>query len=468
MKILVFIEHDIIIRHFIHSRTFEELAKRHDVKFVFPEPGYKRVNSDVSKLEPSVPYRHLTVHQKRLELWKRLFIADSLRWRRGAQFAALRRVRRYAIGPKATLLFSVLSLPGIFHALKRWTLFKTRTQPNEQLDGLLDEENPDVIIHPSILEGVYINDLVAATRERNIPVVVIMNSWDNPSTKKAMVGHPDWLLVWGEQTKRHAVEYMDMPEDRIVTFGAAQFDLYRDPPRLSREAFCKNHGIDPSAKILLYAGSSKDSDEFQHLIEIDEAISAGKFGNAVTVYRPHPWGRGGRDGARILDHPWINVRIEESMRDYLERVRAGNTAMNLADYRHTHDVLSSIDALVSPLSTIIIEGALHGKPVLCFLPLEEKNARHFQMTAPLIHFEDMYGMPEFLVAKGREQLIPKLGELLELSRESGFADSLRQACESFVEPFDEPYGGRLVKFIEGLTGERDQAQRPQLTVGATL
>ena len=463
MKILIFIEHDIIIRHFIHSRIFDELAKRHDIKFVFPEPGYKRVNSDVSKLELSVPYKHLTVHQDRLVLWNRLFTADSLRWRRGAQFAALRRFRRYAIGPKALLLYSLLSLPGVFTVLKRWTFSKIKAQPNEQLDDLLDAEKPDIIIHPSILEGVYINDLVEVTQARNIPFVVIMNSWDNPSTKKAVIGYPDWLLVWGEQTKRHAMDYMDMPADRIVTFGAAQFDIYRDSPRQSREDFCRNHEIDPSATILLYAGSSKDSDEFQHLVAIDDAISAGKLGNVVTVYRPHPWGRGGRNGARLLDHPWKNVRIENSMRDYLERVRAGDLGMNLADYHHTHDVLSSIDALVSPLSTIIIEGALHGKPVLCFLPMEEKGARHFQMTAPLTHFEDMYTMPEFLVATGGSQLLPKLSELLKLAHKKDVADGLRRACELFVEPFDKSYSDRLVDFVGSLAIEHDAAQKPQMS-----
>ncbi len=448
MKILVFIEHDIIIRHFIHSGVFRELIEAHDVKFVFPEPGYKRVHTDVSTLEIGAPYKHLTVHQKRLELWKRLFITDALRWRPGDHFASIRRFRRETIGPKATALLSVLSLPGIFSALKWWTLSKIQQIPYTDLDDLLGEERPDMMIHPSILEGVYINDLVEASQKRNLPLIVVMNSWDNPSTKKAMVGTPDWLLVWGEQTKRHALEFMGIPDERVIRFGAAQFDLYRSPPRVSRQEFCQQHNIDPEKTILLYAGSSKETDEFHHLQLIDKAVENGQLGNTTVVYRPHPWGGGGKGGERLLDHPWKNVRIEESMRSYLEDVRAGKASIHLADYQHTHDVLSSIDALISPLSTIIIEGALHGKPVLCFLPEEEVDARHFQMTAPLIHFEDMYNMPEFIIAKGQDELLDKTQDLLQRTQAENTAQDLQKACDFFVEPFSTSYGSRLKAFAE--------------------
>ena len=137
------------------------------------------------------------------------------------------------------------------------------------------------------------------------------------------------------------------------------------------------------------------------------------------------------------------------MREYLEQICNGITnAINLPDYNYTHDVLSSIDALVSPLSTIIIEGALHDKPVLCFLPDEDTDAKHFTLAAPLIHFEDMYQMPEFLIAKGNMQLLPKLEELLAKTSNINHIRSLNEACKFFVEPFEQSYGDRLTEFIE--------------------
>jgi hypothetical protein len=234
MKILVFVEHDIIIRHFLHSRVFDKLIEQHDVAFVFPEKGYKRVTIDSSTLGLGAPVHHLTVHVERLKLWQGLFLADMLRWRTGRHFAAMRRFHRRAVGLRATMIYSILSLPGAFQLFLWWSRRRIGKMPYRDLETLLKHERPDVLIHPSILSGVFINDLVVASSARSIPLVVVMNSWDNPSTKRAMTGQPDWLLVWGPQTQAHAVEFMGMPPERVICFGAAQLDLYRNQPRIDR------------------------------------------------------------------------------------------------------------------------------------------------------------------------------------------------------------------------------------------
>ena len=66
------------------------------------------------------------------------------------------------------------------------------------------------------------------------------------------------------------IKFMGMPKEKVIKFGAAQFDLYKKPPRISRDEFCKTHNINTSAKILLYAGSSKGINEFNHPIIISK------------------------------------------------------------------------------------------------------------------------------------------------------------------------------------------------------
>lgn len=463
MKILIFIEHDIIIRHFVHSGVFSELAARHDVKFVFPPRGHRRVQLDVTQQGLCAPHRYLEIDEDRLVLWRKQFLLNQLRWRRGTHFAALRYFRRQAIGLKATAILMPFTLPGLYQLAQRWLASRLAARPNLGMRALVEQERPDAIIHPSVLDGVYINDLTVAARDAKVPLIVIMNSWDNPSTKQAVAGHPDYMLVWGEQTRRHVVQFIGMPGDRVVRFGAAQFDVYRSPPRISREEFCDVHDIAPHARILLYAGSSKETNEFEHLVAIDQAITEGRLGDTVVVYRPHPWGNAGYGGERILGHPWKNVRLESSMRGYLQQISEGKKDASYPDYRQTHDLLSSVDAVVSPLSTILLEAAIHGKPVLCFLPSDEAEAVHFKLAAPMIHFEDLYATPEFLKARGRSELLPQLRSLLSLVGDAEFAGRLKQKCSYFVESFDLPYGERLVRFVEGTvlgrTTRRDAADR---------
>ena len=82
---------------------------------------------------------------------------------------------------------------------------------------------------------------------------------------------------------------------------------------------------------------------------IDKAIERGDFRDLTVVYRPHPWGNGGKGGERILEHSWKNVRIESTMLTYLKQVSIGNDSMSYPDYQDTHDVLSSVDIIISPL-----------------------------------------------------------------------------------------------------------------------
>ncbi len=448
MKIAVFVEHDIVVRHFLHSGAFTELERAHDVIFVFPEVGHRRVKSNVDSLPLGGRVVRIAESYARLSIWKQLLLTDMLRWRPGAAFRALRRLRRMAVGTKAILLFGGLSLPGIFQVYRARAFRKLARMPNHDLEAFFDREKPDVVVHPSVLDGVFINDLVESCTRRSLPLVVLMNSWDNPSTKRAVLGVPDWLLVWGPQTKAHAIRFMGMKPERTIEFGAAQFDVYRTPPRMDRAEFCRRHGIEPAAKILLYAGSSKETDEYAHLIALDEAIERGQLGQTVVVYRPHPWGDGGKDGARVVDRAWRHVRIESTMRGYLEGVKAGNRAITLPDYRDTHDVLCAVDALVSPLSTIILEAALHGKPALCFLP--DEDALHLRMSLPLIHFEEFFRSTVFHSARGIGALVDGVRHLLAEIDDPAAAARYREAAQFFARSFDRPYPERLREFIEGV------------------
>jgi hypothetical protein len=393
---------------------------------------------------------HVPLHGRRHWLWSMLLFADYFRPRRGPIHAALRDKLRRQFGPKLAALYTALGLPGVFQLFRAWVGAKLAATPNTALESFLDAQRPDAIIHPSILEGIYINELVEASQRRGVPLVVIMNSWDNPSSKRAVIGRPDWLLVWGEQTWRHACEFVGMAPDRAVRFGAAQLDVSRNQPRIDRTEFCRRNGINPLTRVVLYAGSSKQTDEFEHVRELDAAIERGELGATTIVYRPHPWGEGGKDGGRFLDHPWKHVRLETTMRGYLEAVRRGDLAMSFPDYRDTHDVLASVDAVISPLSTIIVEAAMHAKPVMCFLPYEEVDAKHFQLAAHMPHFTDLFENPDVVIARSRADLIAQVKRLVEQTDDEDLKRRLVELSHFFVAPHDAPYPQRLLRFVEGV------------------
>jgi hypothetical protein len=447
LRVAIFIEHDIIYRHFIQSRAFKKLGREADVTFVFAAPGpeNKRLNTELKPKEIDGGIELLQVEPDRVFLWRRLFQVSQLVWRPGAEWKQLRALTRYFIGRNATFLYSMLALPGVYQIFRYWTYGRINRQPS-RMEALVRRLDLDVLVHPTVFEGYFINDFILAGRRLGIPTIAIMNSWDNPSSKRSVIGVPDWVLVWGPQTRAHAVKYMGVAPERAVLFGAAQFDVFGRPARITREQFCTEYGIDGHKRILLYAGSSKGADEFEHLRMIEDAIDRGELTDVAVIYRPHPWGHGGHKGERLISHSWRHVVIDKSMRSYLQSVAAGKKSVYLADYADTHDLLSCVDALVSPLSTIILEGALHGKPVLCLLA-ERKGQSSFDLQKGLVHFKDMYDCPSILMAHSEGELLPKIGELIGRVGDAAFASSLRAACRHFVFGFDRPFSERIVDFV---------------------
>ena len=453
VKVLVFIDHDIICRHFILNGALAELVRRADVLFVFPGDDGKRVKLNLEQLPLGAPFVRLPIDPQRQQTWRWLLYADQLRPRGGEHEAAIRRMRWATLGWKAASLLTLGGMPVGSTVLHGIAARRFARRPNRELAWLLARERPDVIFHPTVLDGVFVNDLIAESKSAAIPLVFAMNSWDNPSTKRSVVGSPDKLLVWGEQTRRHAVRFIGTKEDDVVSFGAAQFDVFSEPPRVDRSRFCAAQGIEESRKIVLFAGSNAKTDELAALELLDEAIANGRAGPITILYRPHPWGGGGKGGERLAAKQWRHVVVDRAMRGYLEGLSAGGPTMTLPDYRDTHDLLCHVDAVVSPLSTILLEAVLHGKPIAAYVP--DLNVGNISAMIPLLHFDEFFALEDVVVARGGDALLRALPKLTSKEGEERGA-RLRTIAAQFVEPFSRPWCERIVDFLAAVAGRQSE------------
>ena len=60
-----------------------------------------------------------------------------------------------------------------------WFLRKFKIKYNIYLEQLIKRYNLSCIIHPSVLSGDFVQDLVEIGNKNKIQTVLIMNSWDN-------------------------------------------------------------------------------------------------------------------------------------------------------------------------------------------------------------------------------------------------------------------------------------------------
>jgi hypothetical protein len=273
-----------------------------------------------------------------------------------------------------------------------------------------------------------------------------MNSWDNPSTKAQVTRNPDWLAVWGEQTREHAIDFMKMGPERVEVLGAAQFDVYNRAPRKSRAEFLSELGVDPSQLCIVYAGSSKGVNEMEQLLALDEAIEKGALPRAKVVFRPHPWRDPSQETRDFFDIPWRHVVMDPSMRDsYIGPNQAGKAVIHITDYEDTHVVLSACDLLIGNVSTILLEAAIHGKPVISFVSESDVagQSKHFSAVLNLRYFQELIRGLAIPLCSNIEELLTNARRLLDEARAPGFAESQKERARFFSDQDGRGYAERL-------------------------
>jgi len=447
MKVLIFIDHDIICRNFLMSDALSLLISSADVRLVFPDDGGKRMKLAPSDLKLKAPHKLLTIDSKRQQVWRWLLFRSQLKLQRGQHEAAIRRLRWATLGWKAALLLTLAGFPLFSLVFERYTALLLARRPAKELEELLDRDCPDVVLHPSVLEGVFINDLTQACKARDIPLVVAMNSWDNPSTKRSVVGIPDYLLVWGEQTQDHAVRFVGMDRQFVIPFGAAQFDVLRDTPRMDRTTLVSRHGLDPALFVVLYAGSNARTDEIAALNALDAAITDGRLPGVAVIYRPHPWGGGGKGGERLAGMDLKNIVIDFSMRSYIEALRLGDPGITLPDSRDTHDLLCGVDAVVSPMSTILVEATILGKPVVVHAPINNQGRDPLANGLPMLHFTEFLALPDVITTRDESGVVRAIASLSSPTERTRRGQNLQLATRRFVAAFERPWRERIVDFL---------------------
>ena len=117
------------------------------------------------------------------------------------------------------------------------------------------------------------------------PLIQVVDNWDNICSKVCPTKKAEALVVWGEQTKRHASDIHNFPKDKIHTIGSSRLTK-RVIDNLKNEII--NVEANASAPIkLFYAGfgvKHETLDFFEELLN-DVNLRGSHF--QLTV-RPHP------------------------------------------------------------------------------------------------------------------------------------------------------------------------------------
>lgn len=208
--------------------------------------------------------------------------------------------------------------------------------PGRMYDDLFRRHAPDAIVVSSV--GFGLDSFIMRSARRNAcPVISIIHSWDNPSTKGYRGADTDLAITWNESMKQELQDFHDIAEEKITIGGVAHWDFYFDgrfeKQARNREAFFRHHGLDPNRKLLFYgAGSNKNFPKTFDVIEgLLERMEAGRLSEPAQLlmrlhpaYLEHP--RGHRE-AIVLDE--YRDRMEGLSRRFPDLIRFNIPSMKV-------------------------------------------------------------------------------------------------------------------------------------------
>ncbi|MFZ1057706.1 MAG: CDP-glycerol glycerophosphotransferase family protein [Candidatus Rokuibacteriota bacterium] len=368
-RLLILLSHSLHVRNFLASGCLKAMADRgHEVTLLLPdglmtEAGrhfdLSRWCGRVLAMEPYLG------GSARTRLRASLRTASLVR-RRGFKTYGHKILLNRALGFRLQVAF--------YQALERrlrrgWTLeelarrIEALIPPRQSAVALLDELRPDLFFCPTLVhEGADV-ELLKAARLRGVPTAAYVAGWDTLTSKGFFLLPPDYLLVWGEQSVRHAVEHHGFARERVIATGAPHLDVYGPGfPVEPREEFLGRRGIDPAKRVILFAGTTISywEDEPLQLRSLSEAVASGELKDCVVWYRPHPR-RAYRDVEPLRDLPGVYVD-DQVIRQ--KTTGAASYSTRPEDLLHYRSLMDASEGLITAFSTMIIEAALLGKPSL--------------------------------------------------------------------------------------------------------
>lgn len=291
---------------------------------------------------------------------------------------------------------------------------------------------------------IYHNDdvrFIAAARKRGVPVVGMVRSWDNVTTKGMFRAAPDRLIVHNEIIKTEVVKYNAFPADKIFVSGIPQYDDYLRGSRMPREEFFKKIGLDPKRKLIMYSPFGDrffqyDWQILEILKELDEQVLVRLTPNDkidLSRFRPTP-----------------GVYIDQPGHQF-QKGHFRDTELNEADTAWLGDSLYHSDLVVACGASIAIDAAVFGKPAILIYFDGRESLPYIKSARRWLDFDHGRKLREsggVAAAASKEDLLRRTKELLADPKAS--QDDRQKMAKEQCWRLDGQSGKRIADFLTGL------------------
>lgn len=289
------------------------------------------------------------------------------------------------------------------------------SNPERKFKELFDKHNFDVVIVTRVLRASPDYPVLKEAAIRKTPVVALVSSWDNFTTKGFFPFGVTRLVVWNELMQQEAIDLFGFPKESIYISGIPRFDNYfKRVFKRTKEGFFRDHNLDLDKKLVTYTTGSKalvlppghkTSAEADVVKVLAQEINEGKLENCQLLVRLHPL-------ADVDDFSFLNsytnvtLQIPGKQGLFKDRLFSRDDDIEIAETVYYSDLTINV------ASTMTIDSAVFDTPSLCVafdargkLPIEQSVLRIYEYE----HYRK-------LRSTGGVHMVYSFDELIEESR----------------------------------------------------
>ena len=232
--------------------------------------------------------------------------------------------------------------------------FYKNVHVEENLKKIFSKYKPDLVIYPTHGMEPEVIKIQKLSELYNSKTFHIIDNWDNLTTSTYYKFKPNYIGVWGKQTKIHAMKVQNFKKRNIYLIGNCRLDKYFKLKKKSLKNSKLNYILFIACKIRV--------DEIYYLKLLNKILLENKkiFGNTKIIYRPHPQDKNFRYLNKLdkLDNVIIDKTVFTD-----NQVPYFKNDINLLKKNYL-PLLVNAKFIVGCISSVIIEGLILNKSYL--------------------------------------------------------------------------------------------------------
>jgi hypothetical protein len=262
-----------------------------------------------------------------------------------------------------------------------------------------------IVIFPSTGAEEVIFELFELARIENKKTVMVIENWDNLTSKTTFPINPDFITVMGKKSLNQARDIHKIPSENIHITGLPKFE------KIIEQRLVQQYKELISTKIkFLYLGYSLPYNEHK-VVELIHNALLKLFGNEgfELTYRPHPFKQ-----KRFFENE-LAIPLSENFKidSRNSATLAESKMLPTIDMDYVSD-LKRFDLIVTTPTTMVLEIMLLGIPCLVDgLDDGIHTTSPFFTLNQYLHQEDILEIPEVKIAKNIDELINGIQVLLK-------------------------------------------------------